>query len=127
LTTQIGALARIRHLVFGDALATEAEAKERLPRWKALPDFSSDVLSSVAYATQAILYTLLGVGTVALEVADIALVRDRRPAHKGVDVLGGSGTGEATLPTRSAASGASRPPTPRRPACLEHKGMASRG
>ncbi len=38
---------------------------ERLPKWKALPVFSSDVMSSVAYATEASLYTLLGAGTIA--------------------------------------------------------------
>ena len=66
-TTQVGrVLARTRHLVFGRPMASEAEMTNRLPIWKALPVFSSDVLSSVAYATQAILYTLLGVGTVAL-------------------------------------------------------------
>ncbi len=65
-TTPLGrSLARARRLVFGDPLAPEADLTERLPKWKALPVFSSDVLSSVAYATQAILYTLLGVGSVA--------------------------------------------------------------
>jgi amino acid transporter len=66
-TTEVGrALARTRHFLFGSPLASEAEITDRLPKWKALPVFSSDVLSSVAYATQAILYTLLGVGSVAL-------------------------------------------------------------
>lgn len=66
-TTRIGrALARSRQFVFGRPLASGAEKADRLPIWKAIPTFSSDVLSSVAYATQAILYTLLGVGTLAL-------------------------------------------------------------
>ena len=54
-----------RHLLFGRPISTENEIEERLPKWKALPVFSSDVMSSVAYATEASLYTLLGVGTIA--------------------------------------------------------------
>ncbi len=38
---------------------------ERLPKWKALAVFSSDVMSSVAYATEASMFTLLAVVTVA--------------------------------------------------------------
>jgi amino acid transporter len=38
---------------------------ERLPKWKALPIFSSDVMSSVAYASEASLFTLAAVGAVA--------------------------------------------------------------
>jgi amino acid transporter len=37
---------------------------ERLPKWKALPVFSSDVMSSVAYATGAMMLILAGAGTV---------------------------------------------------------------
>jgi len=54
-----------RHLLFGSPLATAQEIDERLPKWKALAVFSSDVLSSVAYATEASMFTLLAVGTVA--------------------------------------------------------------
>ncbi|HXQ96454.1 MAG TPA: APC family permease [Candidatus Acidoferrales bacterium] len=64
--TPLGAaLARTRRVLFGRPLSTEEEILERLPKWKALPVFSSDVMSSVAYATEASLYTLLGVGTLA--------------------------------------------------------------
>ena len=59
------ALARARRVLFGRPLSNEEEIIERLPKWKALPVFSSDVMSSVAYATEASLYTLLGVGTIA--------------------------------------------------------------
>jgi amino acid transporter len=52
-----------RRIVFGRALATEEEQEERLPKWKALATFSSDNLSSVAYATEAIMFTLLAAGT----------------------------------------------------------------
>ncbi len=52
-----------RRRVFGRPIESEAEITERLPKWKALPVFSSDVMSSVAYATEASLFTLLGAGT----------------------------------------------------------------
>ena len=55
--------AALRSYVFGRPLHTEAELGERLPIWKALPVFSSDVMSSVAYATEASLFTLLAVGS----------------------------------------------------------------
>ena len=54
-----------RRRLFGHPLQSEEEITQRLPKWKALPVFSSDVMSSVAYATEASLFTLLGVGTVA--------------------------------------------------------------
>jgi amino acid transporter len=54
---------RVRRVVFGRPLATDEEADERLSRVKALAVFSSDNLSSVAYATEAILFTLLAAGT----------------------------------------------------------------
>ena len=57
--------ARARHLAFGRPLATAQEIEERLPKWKALAVFSSDVMSSVAYATEASMFTLLAVGTIA--------------------------------------------------------------
>ena len=55
--------AALRGLVFGKPLHSEAELTERLPIWKALPVFSSDVMSSVAYATEASMFTLLVAGT----------------------------------------------------------------
>ncbi|HXX61883.1 MAG TPA: APC family permease [Candidatus Sulfotelmatobacter sp.] len=64
--TPVGrAAASARRILFGRPLSSEEEIVERLPKWKALPVFSSDVMSSVAYATEASLYTLLGVGTIA--------------------------------------------------------------
>jgi amino acid transporter len=51
--------------VFGRVLSTHEELAQRLPKWKALAVFSSDVMSSVAYATEASMFTLLAVGTVA--------------------------------------------------------------
>ncbi len=54
-----------RRLLFGRVLSTHEEMEQRLPKWKALAVFSSDVMSSVAYATEASMFTLLAVGTVA--------------------------------------------------------------
>ncbi len=65
-TTEVGrAAARTRRILFGRWLSSEEELAERLPKWKALAVFSSDVMSSVAYATEASMFTLLAVGTVA--------------------------------------------------------------
>ncbi len=52
----------VRSFLFGRPLPSEAEILERLPKWKALPIFSSDVMSSVAYATGASMFILLGAG-----------------------------------------------------------------
>ena len=61
-------VARARRLLFGRPLATDEEATERLSKLKALAVFSSDNLSSVAYATEAILFTLLAAGTQAFSL-----------------------------------------------------------
>jgi amino acid transporter len=63
------ALAGLRRAVFGRPLANEEEATERLSKVSALAVFSSDNLSSVAYATEAILFTLLAAGTAAFWLA----------------------------------------------------------
>ena len=55
----------VRRTLFGAPLASAQEIDERLPKWKALAVFSSDVMSSVAYATEASMFTLLAAGTVA--------------------------------------------------------------
>ncbi|MCU0478627.1 MAG: APC family permease [Chloroflexi bacterium] len=54
-----------RRRLFGAPLASAQEIHERLPKWKALAVFSSDVMSSVAYATEASMFTLLAAGTIA--------------------------------------------------------------
>jgi amino acid transporter len=54
--------ATLRRFLFGRPLASEAELTERLPKWKALPVFSSDVMSSVAYASGASMLILLSAG-----------------------------------------------------------------
>ena len=60
------ALARARGIVFGRPLASEAEIEERLNKKKALAIFSSDAISSSAYATEEILRVLILGGTAAL-------------------------------------------------------------
>ena len=52
-------LAAFKRLLVGQPLANEQLAHERLPKRPALAVFSSDALSSVAYATEAILIALL--------------------------------------------------------------------
>jgi amino acid transporter len=57
---------RIRALIFGRPLSTEEEIGERLTKTKALAIFSSDAISSSAYATEEILRVLLLAGASAL-------------------------------------------------------------
>jgi amino acid transporter len=58
--------ARIRGVVFGRPLSSEEEITERLSKTKALAIFSSDAISSSAYATEEILRVLLVAGASAL-------------------------------------------------------------
>lgn len=60
------ALARVRAAVFGKPLASEAELEERLSKTKALAIFSSDAISSSAYATEEILRVLVLAGAAAM-------------------------------------------------------------
>lgn len=60
------AVARVRALAFGRPLANHEELDERLPKKKALAIFSSDPISSSAYATEEILRVLVLAGTGAL-------------------------------------------------------------
>ena len=57
---------RIWRLLVGEPIHTELEIQERLTKRKALAVFSSDALSSVAYAPQETLVVLLVAGTAAL-------------------------------------------------------------
>jgi len=67
--------ANVRQFMLGTPLPTEAEVYERLTKVKALAVFSSDALSSVAYATEEILLTLVVAGSAVLGVSlPIALV-----------------------------------------------------
>ncbi|RMG74340.1 MAG: APC family permease [Chloroflexi bacterium] len=56
----------IRQFLIGKPLATNQAIHQRLTKVKALAVFSSDALSSSAYATEAILLVLVGAGTGAL-------------------------------------------------------------
>src|ERR1051326_9131932 len=62
------ALQRAKHLVLGNPIPTARESHERLTKLKALAVFSSDALSSVAYATEEIMkvLVLVGVGVLSL-------------------------------------------------------------
>ena len=60
------AFARVRAVVFGRPLASEAEIEERLSKKKALAIFSSDAISSSAYATEEILRVLIVGGAAAM-------------------------------------------------------------
>jgi amino acid transporter len=62
-------ISELKRLFVGRPLATEQLAHERLSKRIALAVFSSDALSSVAYATEAILIALLAAGTEALGYA----------------------------------------------------------
>jgi len=65
-TTSMGrALEHVKRVLIGTPLANEQEADERLSKTKALAIFSSDAISSSAYATEEILLTLVAGGTVA--------------------------------------------------------------
>jgi amino acid transporter len=62
-TTALGRrLARVRAFVFGKPLSSAQEIEERLPKKLALPIFSSDAISSSAYATDEILRVLVLAG-----------------------------------------------------------------
>jgi amino acid transporter len=66
-TTPVGKLwARAKGFVIGRPLASEAEIGERLSKKKALAIFSSDAISSSAYATEEILRVLILGGAAAL-------------------------------------------------------------
>lgn len=59
----------LKRLLIGEPLRNEQAAHERLTKTKALAVFSSDALSSVAYATEEILLMLVLAGTAALSLA----------------------------------------------------------
>lgn len=71
-----------RRILFGDPLPTAAEVEQRLTKLKALAVFSSDALSSVAYATEEILWVLVLAGTgylhlsipIALAISALAII-----------------------------------------------------
>ncbi|MGH2728866.1 MAG: APC family permease, partial [Actinomycetota bacterium] len=64
----------LKRLLFGRPLASDEAGHQLLPKSLALPVFSSDALSSVAYATEEITIVLIAAGAVALRyVTPIAI------------------------------------------------------
>src|SRR5579883_3164611 len=63
-----GALTQIKHFLIGAPLATAAAPHERLNKIRALAVFSSDAVSSVAYATEEVMKVLVLVGVGALSL-----------------------------------------------------------
>jgi amino acid transporter len=63
------AVARLRQVIFGRTLSNEQEIEERLSKRKALAIFSSDAISSSAYATEEILRVVIVAGAGALLVS----------------------------------------------------------
>jgi amino acid transporter len=61
--------ANVRRMLLGDPLPTAQEMHHRLGKVQALAVFSSDALSSVAYATEEILLVLVLAGTGALQLS----------------------------------------------------------
>src|SRR5262252_8849610 len=59
----------LRHLIVGSPLRTAEQVHQRLTKAKALAIFSSDALSSVAYATEEILLVLVLAGTAAFKLS----------------------------------------------------------
>jgi len=65
----------LRNFIVGSPLRTAEQVHQRLTKMKALAIFSSDALSSVAYATEEILLVLVIAGTAALNLSmPIALI-----------------------------------------------------
>lgn len=62
-------IASVKRVVIGKPIATAHQMHERLSKVKALAIFSSDALSSVAYATEAALRQLVVAGALALSIA----------------------------------------------------------
>lgn len=56
----------LKRLLIGEPIATTQAEHERLTKWKALAVLSSDAISSVAYATEAILLSLAAAGSQSL-------------------------------------------------------------
>lgn len=71
----------LRRLLLGRPLATARAAHERLDNWIALPIFSSDAISSSAYATEAILLALL------VEGGSVSALRASIPIAIGIGIL----------------------------------------
>ena len=65
-TESAGVGGALKRVLLGRALATQSQEHQLLPKTLALPVFSSDTLSSVAYATEELMLVLLTAGVAAL-------------------------------------------------------------
>ena len=102
-----GMFGYLKRGIIGSPIPTALEVHERLTKVKALAVFSSDALSSVAYATEEIMKVLVlgGLGAALADAADLGA--DRGPAgHRRA-----SRTGRRSGPTRRAAAATSSPAT----------------
>src|SRR6476659_17877 len=61
-------ISEIKRLLVGQPIETAQQHHQRIRKIVALAVFSSDALSSVAYATEAILFVLVAAGAIALEL-----------------------------------------------------------
>src|SRR4051794_32892633 len=62
----------IKRLMVGRPLASEEQEHQRLPKWIGLPVFSSDAISSTAYATEEILFvTAVGASSLTLGLSKL--------------------------------------------------------
>lgn len=65
-------LSLVKRLMVGRPLATDEQDHQRLPKWIGLPVFSSDAISSTAYATEEILFvTAIGASSLALGLSKL--------------------------------------------------------
>ena len=62
---ELSEFSRAKRLILGEPISSQHAHSERIPKWKALATLSSDALSSVAYATEAILLVLLAFSSAA--------------------------------------------------------------
>ena len=58
----------LKRRLLGRPFATHEEAHQLLPKWLALPVFASDLLSSVAYATEEAMLVLALAGATAIGI-----------------------------------------------------------
>jgi amino acid transporter len=65
-------MSMVKRLMVGRPLASEEQEHQRLPKWIGLPVFSSDAISSTAYATEEILFvTAVGASSLALGLSKL--------------------------------------------------------
>lgn len=65
-------MSMVKRLMVGRPLASEDQEHQRLPKWIGLPVFSSDAISSTAYATEEILFvTAVGASSLALGLSKL--------------------------------------------------------